>query len=197
MTAEQDVVRRAPLTWGQEVIWLEHELAPPANRGYLNSYLEYRLPDTVSRERILQALAHVVSENETFRTKFGWLPRGPVCQIVERFTPSSIHVIDAGPYPVTNLDQFRNELVVEPFDIYRAPPVRAGIARMTCGGHLVILIAHHILVDGFSGFLLQEEFRESLRDEDKNASFERSAGKLHPCDLAVAESSAEGIRLNN
>jgi len=78
MTAEQDVVRRAPLTWGQEVIWLEHELAPPANRGYLNSYLEYRLPDIVSRERILQALAHVVRENETFRTKFGWLPRGPV-----------------------------------------------------------------------------------------------------------------------
>src|SRR5690606_32196579 len=79
----------------------------------------------------------------------------------------------------------RREAVMAPFDLVKGPLVRAQLLRLSDREHVLVLTAHHIICDGWSGAVLAEELGKLYSSEASG-----KASDLGPapqlCDYAAA-----------
>jgi amino acid adenylation domain-containing protein len=145
-----------PLSPSQQRIWFLQRYDPddPAYRVVSIQRLVGRLEVPV----LLRAIQEVVHRHEPLRTRF----------LAADGLPAQEVVADA-PVPVDQVDlrgrvdggQRLLRLVEEwgdqPFDLARAPLLRAGLARLGDEEHLFVLCAHHLVADGWSMAVFRAE----------------------------------------
>ncbi|OWA33505.1 non-ribosomal peptide synthetase [Saccharibacillus sp. O16] len=124
-----------------------------------------RIEGTLDATRLERALQAMVLRHESLRTSFELLGESVVQRVHERAVlrlPIS-HASEA-EIP-TLMDAF-----VRPFDLHRAPLIRASL--VSCGEelHFVMLDFHHIAVDGVSMHVFFEELSQLYRGEALEAS---------------------------
>ncbi|WP_370026064.1 amino acid adenylation domain-containing protein [Planotetraspora sp. GP83] len=141
-----------PLSPGQERLWFLDRLDPgdPAYNMVLVERLRGRL-DTGALER---ALNGIVARHEILRTRFPAVDGRPV-QVV---APEQwIEIERLGP--VT--DKRARELVAErtnaPFDLAAGPMLRATLLELDGRDHVLCVVLHHIVADGWSFGVLFDE----------------------------------------
>ena len=147
-----------PLSFAQERLWFLDQLAP-GNTSY-NLPLAIRLQIPVNVHVLERALIECIRRHEILRTKF-IVVKGDPKQVIEATVRLNLQVIDLRYLDAKSRDSEATRLATEeatrPFDLTRAPPLRAILLRLGVRDHIFLLSLHHIAADDWSLGLLWKE----------------------------------------
>jgi amino acid adenylation domain-containing protein len=142
----------APLSFSQERLWFLARL-DPQDASY-NMWLAKRLKGPLDEAALRHALDAVTARHEILRTRFPEVDGAPTA-LVEPPGPVAVELLTAtGEAAALDLVAARTNT---PLDLASAPPIRASLIRIAEDDHVLCLVMHHILGDGWSLNLLYDE----------------------------------------
>ncbi|SDB42584.1 amino acid adenylation domain-containing protein [Pseudomonas sp. NFACC23-1] len=162
MQANSHRLDRAPLSFAQQRLWLEHQ-RDPARSAY-NLPRALRLSGELDADALEQALNRVIDRHDILRTAFNDIDGAPV-QVVERDACLVLHREDLGDLApqarATALSQRIELHAGQPFDLSRAPLMRATLLRLDSDEHVLLLNMHHIVSDAWSNTILMQDMTQA------------------------------------
>ncbi|ACU37468.1 non-ribosomal peptide synthetase [Actinosynnema mirum] len=147
----------AEVSSAQRRLWFLEQLARGGSDNLLP--LALRVRGALDVPALERALAGVVTRHEVLRTRFTAVDGEPVPVLDPPDAVVLRHLDAASPQEV-----FERELR-RPLDLAVEPPVRAVLARLGAEDHLLLLVVHHIAVDGWSWDVLLRELAAGYRGE--------------------------------
>ncbi|MGV2135904.1 non-ribosomal peptide synthetase [Agrobacterium vitis] len=150
---------RLPLTPGQKHFWLQQSLYPESS-AYHVAY-RWRFEGPLDRAALERSLATIVSRHAPLRTAFP-VEAGEPWQEVH---PNHAFALGFTDLEATGEDGEALALAVatEPFDLSKAPLIRAHLFRQNESEHLLAITLHHIVADGWSRGVLMRELTACYR----------------------------------
>ncbi|MEU4832126.1 amino acid adenylation domain-containing protein, partial [Streptosporangium sp. NPDC023615] len=149
----------APLSFGQERLWFLQQL-DPADASY-NMFMVQRLRGRVSVEALRHALGRLVERHATLRARFTAREGSPVQEIGPP-VPVEPDLIDLSGLPADEREDRATELVADltnrPFDLAAGPLLRVHLITLSGNDHVLCVVLHHIVADGWSLKILLGEF---------------------------------------
>jgi amino acid adenylation domain-containing protein len=148
----------APLSFSQQRLWFLDQLVPD-NPAY-NIPVAIRLRGRLDHGALAAALRAVVHRHSTLRTVIDMVDGQPVARTTE---PGEM------PVPVIDIDgeaaltEAVGAEAARPFDIRRGPLIRATLYRVTPADHVLLVVMHHIVSDGWSLGILASEVSDFYR----------------------------------
>lgn len=145
-----------PVSPAQQSMWVLHQLSAETVSYNIVGGLECQGP---LRTRVLQrVLSTIVGRHEALRTIFPTIDGQPV-QAVQPPRAISLPLIDLSA--LVSREQAREQLCAQqasrPFHLASGPLLRALVIRLQADEHLLLVAAHHIVLDGWSmGVLINE-----------------------------------------
>jgi amino acid adenylation domain-containing protein len=148
----------APLTHLQELFWLVERNAP--GLGVYNVADQWRISGTLDLDALRRALDGVVQRHEALRSVVVDGDDGPV-QAIRPARPVTLDVVDLAALPESQREERRAQIVAErstaPFDFGADLLLRATVVRLAEREHVLLLVSHHLVYDGWSrGVVLRE-----------------------------------------
>ncbi|MER7576651.1 amino acid adenylation domain-containing protein [Streptomyces sp. NPDC126514] len=152
-----------PLNRYQERLWFLQELEPDSTA--MSAPTAFRITG-VGAERVSQAFAALVRRHEVLRTTFRTVDGEPRAVIGAQ--PPALEWTDgtglsADPAAVRRLVA---ETACEPFDLAAGPPLRAHGVSFGPADHLLVMVTHQIIADGWTWSLLTEELSRLLTEPE-------------------------------
>ncbi len=154
------------LSFAQQRLWFLNQMQPGS--PFYNTPVAIRLAGRLDVGAFEQSLNEITKRHATLRTTFQ-LSEGRPVQVVAPALTLALPSVDLSSVPAeTRLDEAQRVILEEarqPFDLSTGPLIRAVLLRLDEHEHIVLLILHHIISDGWSlGVLVQEvaSFYEEL-----------------------------------
>ncbi|MGZ4033035.1 MAG: non-ribosomal peptide synthetase, partial [Tumebacillaceae bacterium] len=148
----------ATLSFPQQRLWFLDQL-DPGNTAY-NTPSATRLRGKLHVDLLEQSFNEVVRRHEVLRTTFA-MEQEMAVQVIAPNLHISIPVIDLRELPPEQRQQAVKQYVADeskrPFDIHQGPLVRATLLQTDAEEHVLFLIFHHIVSDGWSTMVLIRE----------------------------------------
>ncbi|MCW5623126.1 MAG: amino acid adenylation domain-containing protein [Burkholderiales bacterium] len=144
-----------PLSAAQRHLWVVHQLQPDTSAYHIA--LTWTLTGPLEVPALQQALQQVVERHDALRTVF--LARdGKPYQRVLPHVACLLGVSDLRAPALAGIEAERiRQNALQPFDLTQAPLVRAQLLRTAEERHVLVLVLHHLVADGWSrGVLLRE-----------------------------------------
>ena len=154
-----------PLSSAQARLWLLDKFSP-GNPAYLIPIV-LRLEGSIDYAKFRSSVNAVIQRHEVLRTRFTMLNDAPV-QVVVPKLEIDIPVIElAGSADQRNdsADQFVQEDSRKPFDLQRGPLLRITLLRLAPDVHLLSLVVHHAIAEGWSLGIFFKEVSTFYRSE--------------------------------
>jgi amino acid adenylation domain-containing protein len=140
-----------PLSFAQERLWFLDQFEP--NSPLYNVPKATRIRGRLNRAALEQSINEVVRRHEALRTTFHDMGG----RLVQRIAPClTIHVpvLDLGDCACNEREQRALEIASEesrrPFDLASGPLIRVVVVRLAPADHLLLVLFHHIVSDGWS-----------------------------------------------
>jgi amino acid adenylation domain-containing protein len=168
-----------PLSWGQRGLWFLERLAP-GNAAY-HVAVAARSRGRLDAGALSGALQDLARRHPTLRTTFHDAGETPE-QRIEDEMPVELQTEDATGWSERQLHSYLRELMARPFDLEVGPPVRATVLAWRPESDVVLLAAHHLVVDFWSAALLLEDLGALY-----TARALGSLAALAPIDVTVAD----------
>lgn len=151
------LARVVPLTGPQREIWLADRLGDEGSLGY-NLAMTLRMRGPLDREALHAALRDVVARHESLRATVA--PEGDMLCIGDGIEFSMIEH-DLVALPEASREAARqarlHAAVSTRFDLEHGPLVRAELLRLADSDHLLLIVVHHVVCDGWSlGVIAQD-----------------------------------------
>ena len=147
-----------PAAFAQERLWFLDRLQP--GTAVYNMPLAIRLAAPVSRTVLERCLSELVRRHESLRTRFTAVDGRPL-QVVTAARPFELPVVDLRRFPraerEARLAALSEAESRRPFDLARGGLLRATLYRLAAGEHVLLLVMHHIISDGWSIEVLARE----------------------------------------
>ncbi|HEU4655925.1 MAG TPA: amino acid adenylation domain-containing protein, partial [Capillimicrobium sp.] len=136
----------APLSPAQEILWLVHE-ADPSLAAY-NVRDARRIVGEIDVPALERAIAALAARHEALRSVF----RADGDRVVQLPVDQARIVLERGDVRADprSIDAVLHELGARPFDLRRDVPLRAMLVRTGEAEHVLLLVSHHIVCDGWS-----------------------------------------------
>src|ERR1700722_6118837 len=136
-----------PLSSTQKRLYFLYTLQPDSTA--YNLPLMVRVTGLLDRERFRDVFQRVIARHESFRTSFELIDGIPVQRIAEEagFGVEYLHLNES------EAAEFL-ENYIRPFDLSRAPLVRATLISLSPEEHILAADMHHIITDGVSHQLM-------------------------------------------
>ena len=148
----------APLSFQQQRLWFLQQL-DPQGAGY-NMAITQRLRGPLDVAALQASLAALVERHAALRTSFPEVDGRPVARVAPGLE-LELRRLDHSALPAASRLRAAEEALAEeaarPFDLATGPLVRAALARLDEGDHLLQVGLHHIVCDGGSLDVLQAE----------------------------------------
>ncbi|AEI67139.1 non-ribosomal peptide synthase/polyketide synthase [Corallococcus macrosporus] len=145
-----------PLSFAQQRLWFLEQLAPGSAFYNVPAVVKLSGPlDVVALERSFDAL---VRRHESLRTTFRAEGGAPV-QVISPEGQRALAVVDLSGHPDAEQEALRRSEVesLKPFDLEKGPLLRTSLLRLGAQEHVLVLMMHHIVSDGWSmGVLVRE-----------------------------------------
>ena len=171
--APRDTSEPARLSFAQQRLWLSHQMDPA--EGTYNIPVGLHVNGPLDLPTLEQALAAVVHRHEVLRTRYAVVDGEPR-QFVEPSVSVDIrhHDLESTEAHARAAETRRiaAAAAVEPFDLSRAPILRAALIRWSTSEAVLILVVHHVACDGWSVGIVVEELCEvyaSIREGRKTS----------------------------
>jgi amino acid adenylation domain-containing protein len=168
-----------PATAAQRGLWFLDQLRPGDSAYHMPALL--RLRGRLDPERLAAAVQHVVDAHESLRTTFVGVEGRPL----QRVSATRAHVLSVVDGSGRDLDAVVAEAVEHahtPFDLSEGPLLRTVLWRLADGDHLLLLVVHHIVADGWSVSVLLADLAAALHGVPL-----ASPATAQPVDLALRE----------
>lgn len=138
----------------QERLWLLDQIEP----GYCAHHLVIALKfqGELRPDLLAESLGYICDRHEPLRTRFTGVNGLPV-QIIDMKAPMSFafHALDSlSPDELANIARCK---ALTPVVLEEGPLLRATLVQSSRDSHVLLLMAHHIIMDGFSFGLLVRE----------------------------------------
>lgn len=149
-----------PLSVSQERLWGSMQMA--GETPLYNMYLAFRLRGELDHEAISSSLAHLIQRHEPLRTCFAIVDGEPVQQVQE-LDGWSLKPVDLSNdlYAQTHFDEHIQREAAYAFDPLKETLFRASLLRVSEGDHILILVMHHLISDGWSWDVFLRELAAS------------------------------------
>ncbi|POM24995.1 Gramicidin S synthase 2 [Actinomadura rubteroloni] len=164
-----------PLSFGQQRMWFLNRLEGRGEGAAYNLPLALRLTGSLDVPALEAALSDVVARHESLRTVY------PESRGVPRQ-----EILDAHPHleiaHVTDPDAEVAARTARRFDVTTDLPLRASLLVVGPSEHVLLLVMHHIAVDGWSIGILQRDLSMAY-----TARVERRAPRWDPLPVQYAD----------
>ncbi|MFW3474300.1 amino acid adenylation domain-containing protein [Streptomyces microflavus] len=142
-----------PLSFAQERLWFMEQFAP--GTAAYNIPVARRLRGPLDRPALQRALDAVVARHETLRTRYPATDDGrPVLEIADP-APFGLRTADADDEE--HAARLVDELGALPFDLVTGPLIHGLLVRIADDDHVLLLVVHHSVSDGWSSEVLVSE----------------------------------------
>lgn len=169
-----------PASLSQRRLWMLDQLAPGAATYHIAWAVE--LTGRLDVAALESTLSWLVDRHETLRTHFTSVDGEPA-QLVVTAAPVQLSVVDA------DSDDAGRELVDaaarEPFDLATGPLARFGLVRQSSEKHVLTIVVHHSLADGWSFGILFRELAAGYAAAVAGAHPDLPAPEVQYADFAV------------
>ncbi|CAL9585075.1 Chondramide synthase cmdD [Streptomyces sp. enrichment culture] len=146
---------RPPLSFAQRRLWFLDQMVP-GSPAY-NVPMSFRVRGPLRHEVLQRAVREVVRRHEALRTRLPSEDGEPWQEILDDLDVP-VELVDLSDDPA-RLDALVFEAARRPFDLAAGPLLRVTLYRLEPELHVVLLNAHHVVVDGWSlGLFWQELF---------------------------------------
>jgi acyl transferase domain-containing protein len=154
---------QAPFPWRDEqaLLWLGMEMNPEAAAAY-NEVLTIPLAGSLDKDLVAQAAHSLVARHDALRLRFDQQQRW---QMVDQPSGIPLDIVtiggdeqrwERGRQAITALRATR-------FDLENGPMVRFSLLRFRDDEHALVLVAPHLVVDGWSYSVLRRGFEAAYR----------------------------------
>lgn len=153
-----------PLSASQQRLWLMEQAAFP---GAANVPVAIQLAGSIDPQRVTEALNAIIQRHPLLQTRFDVRADDGLPRQTRVAVPAvEVEVLNC---PASTNDPLAWALdhtwTRKPFSIDRPPLLRAAMAHLSDGQSLLILVAHHLVVDGASISTLLGELQTLLKGE--------------------------------
>lgn len=147
-----------PLSFEQQRLYFFEQLVPGS--ALYNIPLAIRLKGTLNLPVLEQSLQAIAQRHEILRTQFA-SQTGQAVQVVQPTVDLAVAVIDLQELPpAAQVDAVQRHLIEtaqQPFEISQPSLLRLKLLRLNPTEHVLVLVLHHLIADGWSrGVLMQE-----------------------------------------
>ena len=149
---------RIPLSYAQQRLWFIDQLEP--GNSLYNISAMYRMWGPLDLGALEQTINEIVRRHESLRTTFRSEDGQPVQVIAPRLRmqiPVSVRSGLADLDRELEIKRFAREQALRPFDLSTGPLLRLSLLKLGEEEHVLVVILHHIVGDGWSGSLLAKE----------------------------------------
>ncbi len=168
-------INQFPLSFSQQRLWFLDRLDPGS--PLYNLPMAVRIKGSLSLSALTSSITTVIHRHESLRTVFSEVDGKPI-QIILETIPISIIEHDLcnefDDDKETKANSLAEILVAEPFDLKTAPLMRIHLIHLEELDHIVLIVMHHIISDGWSLGILVEEiigfYEISLTGEEPTIS---------------------------
>ncbi|MDB5099423.1 MAG: Malonyl CoA-acyl carrier protein transacylase, partial [Cyanobacteria bacterium RYN_339] len=144
------------LSFAQERMWFMEQWQPGSPLYVMPTVL--RVEGPLDAARLEAGLGALVERHAVLRTRFVAIAGGQVEQAVEAAAPFGLTRVEAGSQAEAR--DLALAAAQAPFDLARAPLLRATLIRYAPTAHLLVLSIHHIACDGWSLGVITRELRQ-------------------------------------
>ncbi|MCE9674106.1 amino acid adenylation domain-containing protein, partial [Myxococcus stipitatus] len=151
-----------PLSFAQQRLWLLDQLQPGGTQYNIAGALS--LDGPLNEEALRRALDHLVQRHESLRVTF-LLNDGRPIQVVQPHAYWELPLTDLTGLPPESrraaAERFAGEEASTPFDLANGPLLRTHLLRLAEHQHVLVLVMHHIISDGWSLAVMTREVTAS------------------------------------
>ncbi|NEB42427.1 non-ribosomal peptide synthetase/MFS transporter [Streptomyces sp. SID14515] len=142
-----------PLSFAQERLWFMEQFAP--GTAAYNIPVARRLRGPLDRPALQRALDAVTARHETLRSRYPATDDGrPVLEIA---APAPFDLRTADADDEEHAARLVDELGALPFDLVTGPLINGLLVRIADDDHVLLLVVHHSVSDGWSSEVLVSE----------------------------------------
>jgi hypothetical protein len=164
----------------QRFLWFLHQMV--AGAPVYNVPFAMRLRGPLDVGALSQAFHGIVARHESLRTRFGDEHGVPFQTIDPPPETWQLPVTEGTDGSDEAVQKWIDEQVREEFDLRNHPPYRFGLLRLGAEDHVLSIVWHHIVIDGWSSRQFAEELTARYTDPS-GAEFPPLA--LQPADYAA------------
>ncbi|HET6973804.1 MAG TPA: condensation domain-containing protein, partial [Pyrinomonadaceae bacterium] len=147
-----------PLSFAQQRLWFLDRLNPQS--AFYNVPMAIRLRGELNVKAFERGLNELLQRHESLRTSFS-VRDDQAVQVIAPSTEFHLPLTDLTHLPEDEAEaevrRLANADAQLPFDLRRAPLMRAALLRLSTRHHILLLSLHHIVTDGWSNAVLYRE----------------------------------------
>ncbi|MER6071762.1 amino acid adenylation domain-containing protein, partial [Streptomyces sp. NPDC001817] len=181
-----------PLSYAQRRLWFMEQLDHGA--AMFNVSVALRFEGTLRPGVLERAIRGVFRRHESLRTVFPSAGDSPVQRILPELDVDLAPVTVPAPAAGSHEDGLRQALVDEasrPFSLEHGPLARATLFRMGTEDHVLLLVVHHSVCDGWSMSIIVDELLALYEAEAQGAEAGLKPLPLQYADYAAWEAGPE------
>ncbi|MFN8598686.1 MAG: amino acid adenylation domain-containing protein [Anaerolineae bacterium] len=154
--AASSLVRQYPLADGQQAIWLASQLSPNTAVYHMTMVAHVHAP--LAADALGRAFQRIADRHAVLRTTYPIVDGQPV-QRIHTSLPIDFGIEDAFDADDAEIDRRIEQFRGRPFDLTRQSIMRIGVFQRAPDRSLIVLVFHHIAVDGWSMRLILDDLR--------------------------------------
>jgi len=147
-----------PLSFAQQRLWFIDQLE--GEKCIYNVPFFWQLKGFLNINALEQAIRAIVQRHEVLRTSFS-VVHGSSIQVIHPHPQLTIQVVDwrhlAEKDQLSKAQQLATEELQQPFDLSDPPLLRVKLLQLAEQSHLLLLVIHHIVCDGWSMDIFRRE----------------------------------------
>jgi hypothetical protein len=156
---------RCPASYAQLRQWFLWQLEPGSSAYHISGGL--KLKGRLDRQALQASFDALLERHESLRTVFQADAGGHVEQRIREGVTLEIPLTDLSGLEAEACDARAREEAVRlaetPFDLTAGPLLRVALIRLAADEHLLVVVMHHIVSDGWSMQILVDEFVTQYR----------------------------------
>jgi non-ribosomal peptide synthetase component F len=141
-----------PLSYGQEQLWFVDRFAPGLPTYNIPQAIRVRGP--LDPGVLRDALLRLTERHEALRTRLVTSGSGGPVQVIDLPSPVVLGSQDLAGFEPGKRDARLREFIhaeaMRPFDLAAGPLLRCSLVRLAADEHLLIVVVHHVIFDGWS-----------------------------------------------
>lgn len=154
LSASQTETNRHKLSHNQRALWFLAQIAPESAAYNVAAAVRITTePDVAALRRVFQTLS---DRHPALRTTFD-ISEGEATQRIHERMEASFSFEDATALDEASLKNRLSERAHLPFDLERGPLLRVVLFKQSSDNHVLLIVAHHIIVDFWSLAVLMQE----------------------------------------
>jgi len=151
-----------PISFAQQRMWFLDQLHPQSTAYQIAD--AFRLRGVLDTGALASALSEIVARHEVLRTTFPATDGRPI-QVVAPAGPVELDIVDLShaPDPEAAARRAASDAGRERFDLACGPLLRARLLVLGPNDHVLVLVLHHIITDGWSAEVFTRELAAQYR----------------------------------